>query len=235
MRIYKKYLFVFFAMVLLFFVIEYKFHVTEAIESWGLPLVGKTVIIDAGHGGVDGGALATGIVEKDVTLAISLKVREYLSEQGVNVVMTRETDTDLAAEGTKGFSRRKTEDLHKRLKIINESDGDLYVSIHLNALPQSQYRGAQTFYNITNETDKQFAELLQEAFRTELQNTNRVAKPIQNIYLIKNAKIPGVLAEVGFLSNPEERELLKNQKYQERIAQVITDTISNFLQREEEK
>lgn len=235
MRIYKKYLFVFFAMVLLFFVIEYKFHVTEAIESWGLPLVGKTVIIDAGHGGVDGGALATGIVEKDVTLAISLKVRDYLSEQGVNVVMTRETDTDLAAEGTKGFSRRKTEDLHKRLKIINESDGDLYVSIHLNALPQSQYRGAQTFYNITNETDKQFAELLQEAFRTELQNTNRVAKPIQNIYLIKNAKIPGVLAEVGFLSNPEERELLKNQKYQERIAQVITDTISNFLQREEEK
>lgn len=235
MRIYKKYLFVFFAMVLLFFVIEYKFHVTEAIESWGLPLVGKTVIIDAGHGGVDGGALATGIVEKDVTLAISLKVRDYLSEQGVNVVMTRETDTDLAAEGTKGLSRRKTEDLHKRLKIINESDGDLYVSIHLNALPQSQYRGAQTFYNITNETDKQFAELLQEAFRTELQNTNRVAKPIQNIYLIKNAKIPGVLAEVGFLSNPEERELLKNQKYQERIAQVITDTISNFLQREEEK
>lgn len=235
MRIYKKYLFVFFAMVLLFFVIEYKFHVTEAIESWGLPLVGKTVIIDAGHGGVDGGALATGIVEKDVTLAISLKVRDYLSEQGVNVVMTRETDTDLAAEGTKGLSRRKTEDLHKRLKIINESDGDLYVSIHLNALPQSQYRGAQTFYNITNETDKQFAELLQEAFRTELQNTNRVAKPIQNIYLIKNAKIPGVLAEVGFLSNPEERELLKNQKYQERIAQVITDTISDFLQREEEK
>lgn len=232
MRKYKRYLLAFLAVLGLYLIIEYKFHMTEAIESWGLPLVGKTVVLDAGHGGADGGALATGIVEKEVTLAITLKVRDLLSEQGVRIVMTRETDTDLANPDTQGLSRRKTEDLHKRLGIINGNNGNLYVSIHLNALEQSQYRGAQTFYNMTDESSKRFAILMQDTFQRQLQNTNRVAKPIQNIYLVKNADITGALAEVGFLSNPEERELLKDKGYQEKIAQAIADAVAAFLQGE---
>lgn len=231
---YRKYLMVFIVLMAVFFILEYKYHVTATIQSWGLPLAGHTVVLDPGHGGPDGGAVGEGLVEKDVTLAISLKVREYLSEQGVFVVMTRDTDTDLAAEDTKGLSRRKTEDLHKRLKILNESDADVFVSVHLNALLQSQYRGAQTFYNMQDQASEAFAKQMQESFKRNLGNTNRMAKPIQNIYLIKNADIPGALAEVGFLSNVSERELLKNSEYQDKVAFAIYEAIATFLQDKEE-
>ena len=229
---YKKYFIGFLMLVGIFLILEYKFHVTNTIQSWGLPLAGNTIVLDPGHGGPDGGAVSGDLVEKDVALAISLKVRDYLSEQGVFVVMTRETDTDLAAEDTHGLSRRKTEDLHKRLEILNGSEADLFVSVHLNALPQSQYRGAQTFYNMHNETSEMFAKQLQASFKRNLGNTNRMAKPIQNIYLIKNAEIPGALAEVGFLSNESERELLKDPKYQDKVAFAIYEAIATYLQEE---
>ncbi|HJA39904.1 MAG TPA: N-acetylmuramoyl-L-alanine amidase CwlD [Firmicutes bacterium] len=231
MKKYKKYLMIFLGLVCVFLFLGHKDQLKESIQSWGFPLIHTTVVLDPGHGGPDGGAIRGDLMEKDMTLAISLKVRDYLSEQGVMVVMTRETDRDLAAKGTEGLSKRKTEDLHKRLEIINGSQADLFVSIHLNALNETQYRGAQTFYNMQNKESEQFAKQMQASFQKNLANTEREARPIQNVYLIKNAKVPGALAEVGFLSNESERALLADPSYQEKIALSICEAIALYLQK----
>ncbi|GAK09643.1 N-acetylmuramoyl-L-alanine amidase [Geomicrobium sp. JCM 19038] len=187
-----------------------------------MPLSGNVIILDAGHGGVDGGSVAkSGTLEKDVALDISLKLRDYLQASGALVYMTREDDSDLANESTRGFSNRKTEDLKSRLEIINSSNADYYVSLHLNATPSSKWRGAQTFYNRTFEESKLMAESVQGEMVRQLENTNRSALPIHNIFLVDRAEIPGVLVEVGFLSNIQEAADLGTEEYQDKVAASI--------------
>lgn len=209
-------------LILLLFISQFQFSINHSWKSWNLPLSGKIIILDAGHGGPDGGAVgADGTLEKDIALSITLLLKDYLQEAGALVLLTREDDYDLADENTTGLSRRKNEDLRERLRLVNESNGDLFLTIHLNAIPSSKWYGAQTFYHPHLEENKNIAIFIQEEIKRNLENTTRAAKPINNIYLLKNAKIPGALVEVGFLSNPRERELLKKEEYQEQMAAAI--------------
>jgi N-acetylmuramoyl-L-alanine amidase len=216
----------------LFFILQIDF--TDEQETWNLPLSGKIILLDAGHGGPDGGAGTGETLEKDIALNITLKVRDYLQQQGALVVMTRSTDTDLADPGTRGYSRRKVEDLKNRLKIINDSDNDFFVSIHLNAIPSPRWSGAQTFYAPHHTENARAAKFIQEELVRNLENTNRKAKPISSVYILKHAKKPGVLVEVGFLSNPAEKANLKKDEYQEKLAASIYEGILRYFTNEKE-
>ncbi|MGF9966581.1 N-acetylmuramoyl-L-alanine amidase CwlD [Bacillus rhizoplanae] len=210
------------AAVVLFFLAKQDFQITKSWRAWNLPLSGKIIVLDAGHGGPDGGAVGgEDIVEKDITLEITKKVRDYLQEQGALVILTRNGDYDLADKSTKGYSRRKAEDLKKRVEIINKSDIDFFVSVHLNALPSGDSKGAQTFYYRSLVENERAAKFIQAELRTSLENTKRSAKTISHVYLLKHAKTPGALVEAGFLSNVNERYLLNSEKYQQKVAAAI--------------
>ncbi|MEW4286525.1 N-acetylmuramoyl-L-alanine amidase CwlD [Priestia koreensis] len=232
MKKYKIALVATIVLILLGVMIQHQITQRNSWKSWNLPLSGKIVIIDAGHGGPDGGAVGDEVLEKDVTLKISLMIRDYLQGQGALVMMTRDDDYDLADEQVKGYGRRKVEDLKKRLKLINESSADMYLSIHLNAIPSAKWRGAQTFYHGSLEENKNLAKFIQAEIKDNLKNTDRDAKPIQGIYLLKHAKVPGALVEVGFLSNRAERELLQTKKYQRKIAESIYEGVNRYLTEE---
>ncbi|WP_223595813.1 N-acetylmuramoyl-L-alanine amidase CwlD [Neobacillus bataviensis] len=221
-------------LLVLFLILQHDFSENNSWKSWNLPLSGKIILLDPGHGGPDGGAGTGKTLEKDIALDITLKVRDLLQQQGALVVMTRDTDKDLADDDTKGYSRRKVEDLKKRLKMINDSDNDFFVSIHLNAIPSSRWSGAQTFYAPHHKENAKAAKFIQEELRKNLGNTNRKAKPISQVYILKNAKKPGVLVEVGFLSNPAEKENLKKESYQEKIAESIYRGVIRYFTNEKE-
>ncbi|TDQ34747.1 N-acetylmuramoyl-L-alanine amidase CwlD [Aureibacillus halotolerans] len=195
----------------------------------GLPLSGKVILIDPGHGGPDGGAVnrdAT-IIEKDIALQMSFKIRDYLQEAGALVLMTRHEDKDLA-EDVRGYSKRKTADLKKRLSIIHQSEADLLLSVHMNAIPSAKWNGAQTFYFPLQENER-LAIAIQEEIRDQLQNTQRLAKPINHVFLLKHAEMPSALLEAGFLSNPAEAQLLSQDSYQEKMAAAIYRGILRFF------
>lgn len=221
-------------LLVLFFILQYDFVEDDSWENWNLPLTGKIILLDAGHGGPDGGAGTGKTLEKDIALEITLKVRDYLQQNGAMVVMTRETDTDLADPDTRGYSRRKVEDLKKRLQLINKSDNDFFISIHLNAIPSSRWSGAQTFYAPHHKENARAAKFVQEELRENLGNTTRKAKPISNVYILDHAKKPGILVEVGFLSNPVEKENLKKEAYQEKVAASIYQGILRYYTNEKE-
>ena len=182
----------------------------------------RAIIIDAGHGGIDGGALGhSGVKESDINLKIALKLRTLLEQNGAIVLLTRDDDRGLYSEsGT--VREKKREDLRSRKELVEGSDADLFISIHLNSFPQSQYYGAQTFYPKNSEESKRAAEYIQEELIRVLNNENkRVSKVKDDIYLLKHSTIPTVFVECGFLSNPlEEMELQKNQ-YQKKVAWSI--------------
>jgi len=209
------------------------FKSTEDSTGYGLPLSGKMVVLDPGHGGIDGGASSkAGLLEKDVSLEISLHLRDFLQEAGALVIMTREEDKDLAASDTKQVRSRKVEDLKERVRLINNANAEMFVSIHLNAIGEPRWSGAQTFYNRAIEGNENLAKHIQSELVINLENTTRLAKPIENIYLIQQAAIPGALIEVGFLSNPAEAEALEKNDYQQTIAASIYNGILRYTNNE---
>lgn len=218
--------------ILLFLIFQYQFSENDSWKAWNLPLSGKIIIIDPGHGGPDGGAVGGEVLEKDIALKIALKVRDYLQQQGALVQLTREDDRDLASDGTTGYSRRKVEDLRNRVEYINDSNSDFFISIHLNAIPSPRWSGAQTFYFPSYMENERAAKFIQDELRRNLENTSRKAKPINTVYLLKHAKKPGVLVEVGFLSNQQERELLSNEKYQEKVAISVYKGVLRYFTNE---
>jgi len=187
-----------------------------------------TVIIDPGHGGVDGGAEFDGIIESHINLLISQKLAQFLEEHNIVVILTRTGDYDLS----KGALPRKRNDTHNRVRMINQSNAALYVSIHLNSSHPLD-RGAQVFYTNTNSKSETIANMIQDSLIEVLQNTRRRPRVADTLYLIKNAKKPGVLVEAGFLSNCDERALLNDEEYQEKVAKAIGLGILNFLSFEE--
>lgn len=219
----------------LLFVIQYQFKILDSWSTWNLPLSGKVIVLDPGHGGIDGGAVSkSGLVEKDLSLAISMKLRDYLQGAGALVLMTREEDRDLAGDDTSRVRSRKAEDLKRRTDIVNNSGADLFISIHMNAIPSPRWSGAQTFYNRTIPENEALAKFVQDQIRTNLENTTRQAKPIHNIYLLKHATIPGILFEAGFLSNPSEAGQLESEEYQEKVAASIYQGIMRYYTDEKE-
>ena len=211
---------------------QYIFVHTTSTKSWNLPLSGRIIVLDPGHGGPDGGAVGGDVLEKEIALKVAAKLRDYLQQQGALVLMTREMDSDLADKDTRGYSRRKVEDLRRRVALINESEADLFISIHLNAIPSPRWRGAQTFYYGSLIENERIAKFIQAELRRNLENTNRVAKMIDTVYLLKYVKKPGALVEVGFLSNPQERELLASDHYQTKLAASIYKGILRYFSNE---
>jgi len=215
--------------VLMLFMFTYELPATKTWTYWTMPLSGKTIALDAGHGGPDGGAESKeGTMEKDINLAITMHLRDYLQEAGAIVVMTRESDRDLADPLTKGYSKRKTEDLINRAQFITKQNADLFVSVHLNSIPSAKWSGAQTFYYPNHKDSGMLAALIQDEIKRNLKNTDRVAKPLEGNYLLKTIKIPSSLVEVGFLSNPAEAGLLKNPAYQKKVAASIYQGILRY-------
>jgi len=189
---------------------------------WTLPLSGKVIVLDPGHGGPDGGAESReGLQEKEVTLQISKYLRAFLEEAGATVVLTRATDTDLASPATRGLSRRKTEDLKARAAIVRDTNPDLFLSIHLNAIPSERWFGPQTFYTLKHEGNPALAWFIQEELRTAVVDTHRQAKRIRNIYVLERSEVPTALVEVGFLSNETEAANLARDDYQKQLAAAI--------------
>jgi N-acetylmuramoyl-L-alanine amidase len=191
-------------------------------SHWTLPLSGKVIALDAGHGGADGGASSRdGIIEKDLNLAIVLYLRDYLQQAGALVLLTREGDYDLALPETKGYSKRKTEDLLQRADRVRNKRADLAISVHMNSIPSPRWSGAQTFYSTKNAEGKRLAAIIQSELRGMLGNTQRIAKNADTIYLLKTLEMPTALVEVGFLSHPEESNLLADEQYQRKVAASI--------------
>ncbi|PSL42599.1 N-acetylmuramoyl-L-alanine amidase [Salsuginibacillus halophilus] len=187
-----------------------------------LPLAGEVIVIDPGHGGVDGGASSkSGLLEKDVALDIGFQLRDYLQEAGALVHMTRESDRDLAETDTRRYRQRKLEDLRARKNTINADRVDMFITLHLNAIPSAGVSGAQTFYDPKSDDNKALAHHIQHELVYNLENTTRKAKAIDQIYLLREADPPGVLIETGFLSNAEEARLLEKPSYQNKIAASI--------------
>ncbi|KGP70938.1 N-acetylmuramoyl-L-alanine amidase CwlD [Pontibacillus yanchengensis] len=224
----------FLGLCVLIFLIRYPIETFESWKTWSLPLAGKVIVIDPGHGGVDGGAVGKDeTLEKDIALSVSKQLRDYLQQGGALVYMTRENDKDLADEDLKGYSKRKSQDIRRRLEIINGKDADFFVSVHLNAIPSTQWHGAQTFYNAASPESENLAKFIQAEIMRNLENTKRSALAISNVYLVKQADIPGALIEIGFLSNEHERELLKTEAYQKKMAASIYEGMLRYATEKE--
>ena len=191
----------------------------------------KTVIIDAGHGGEDGGAVSiNGILEKDINLQISKKLEHLFNLFGVNTEMTRRDDSSLGENSSELIRNRKAMDIRKRVEIINNIPDALLVSIHQNSFPQENCKGAQVFYSEKNGESKLVAEFLQEEFRSVINNNNlRKAKTDSSIYILNNVNCPAILVECGFLTNKEEAGLLTTENYQKKISLCLAGAIIKNL------
>jgi len=180
------------------------------------------IVIDAGHGGFDPGAVgATGVLEKDIALAVSQKVAALLEMSGAKVICTRTTDEALG--------NTKKEDIHNRADMVVESNCDIFVTIQANSIPDAKLRGAQVFYHPNSQEGFRLADNVQKEIIRVLNNTKRQALPISDVFLLKNLAIPAVVVEVGFLSNAEEEALLQDADYQNRMAWSIYSGIVNYF------
>ncbi|SMC97427.1 N-acetylmuramoyl-L-alanine amidase [Sporomusa malonica] len=200
-----------------------RYLVVDDIENVNLSvLAGKTVAIDAGHGGIDDGAKWYGIDEKNINLAIAAKLVSILSDNGATPVLTREGDVDYYTKGKGG----KRNDLLKRAEIIESSGANVFVSIHCNAIRGANWSGAQVFYNPKLEENKQLAERMQYALKSFPAGNKRQIKQDSDIILLKTVNVPGVLVEAGFISNAEEAARLNSEAYQQKLAEYIAKALA---------
>jgi N-acetylmuramoyl-L-alanine amidase len=193
----------------------------------------KVILIDPGHGGYDGGAEGkSGIKEKDVNLSISLKLKENLQKEGYEVKMIREEDKALLDPG-KRQGTKKAQDIANRCKIKQESNADLFISIHQNHFPQGKYYGAQVWYS-KNKQSHMLGKIVQDNLKKDLNHSNkRVEKPAKDSYKILSCEDskPSILVECGFLSNPEEEQRILNSDYQQKIVDSITKSVDEFFEK----
>ena len=188
-----------------------------------------TIIIDAGHGGEDGGAIScTGRAESQYNLEISLRLMDLFHLIGYKTCMIRTEDVSIYKDGG-SLAAKKVSDLKERVRITNEIENATLISIHQNTFPDSKYGGAQVFYGAKMES-RLLAELLQRAFcETVNPNSHRKSKKADKIYLMEHINCTGILVECGFLSNPQEEMLLQTPDYQQKLVCVIAGTVSQFL------
>ncbi len=192
-----------------------------------------TVVIDAGHGGEDGGAVGiNGCIEKELNLEIALILRDLLEASGVNVKMTRTEDIMLYDAATPG--KKKIQDLKKRVEIGEENAESFTVSIHMNTYPSPKYSGAQVYYSPNHAESKTLAETVQARIKTCLQpqNNRQIKEATSAIYLLHNINNPAILVECGFISNQSEAELLCTDSYRHKVALTIYSAIIDHLNKE---
>jgi len=188
-------------------------------------LTGRTIVVDPGHGGTDPGAVGSrGTLEKDVALAISKKLAYFFQQGGAKVVLTRDRDRDLGSPENPA----KVEDLQKRVQIAHKAKDDLLISVHLNHFSDRSEYGAQAFYQHGSAAGKKLAERIQLQLNAFLIDSGRRALA-GDFYLCRNAKIPVVIVEVGFLSHPEEEKKLREDAYQTKAAWAIYRGVIDYL------
>lgn len=189
----------------------------------------KTVIIDAGHGGEDGGATScTGVLESQINLEIAFKLDDLMHLLGINTLMIRTTDCSIYTKG-ETIAQKKISDLKERVRIVNETENGFLVSIHQNHFSNEKYSGAQVFYAPTDGS-KDVAGVLQKSLiQTINPDSNRGIKKADSVYLMQHIDCPGILIECGFLSNHREEYLLRDVEYQRKLCSVIACTLSNHL------
>ena len=190
-----------------------------------------TVVVDAGHGGEDGGATGVhGELEKDINLAIALELQRLLEQHQFEVVMVRDWDTDLSDQNLPTVAQRKRSDLQRRLRLAEESGDCILLSIHQNFFTESQYSGAQVFYSANDPRGAALAEAIRASIVETLQPENtRQNKVGEGVYLLEQCQVPAVLVECGFLSNPEEAAALADPNYQKQMAQAIYNGLVRYL------
>lgn len=189
----------------------------------------QTIIIDAGHGGVDGGAIScTGVLESQINLKIALRLRDLCHLMGFETCMIRTSDISVYTEG-KTIAAKKASDLRQRVRIVNSTNGGILISIHQNTFSDSQYSGAQVFYAATDGS-KALADQLQNTITGSInKGSTRESKPAGSVYLMQHINRTGVLVECGFLSNPSEEAKLRNAEYQKRICCAIVSGLSQYI------
>lgn len=204
----------------------------SAVEASSMPITQKTVIVDAGHGGDDGGAIGIdGTVEKDINLDIALKLEKILKFYGFNVIMTRTQDVMTCDDGLDSLRKRKISDIHNRFELMRKNPDAFFISVHQNKFEDSSQHGTQVFYSGNDERSKELAEAIQTSVTLTLQRKNGrvVKKSGSGIYLLYHAKIPAVLVECGFISNSDEVKKLKDESYRMKLAILIADGLLKYL------
>jgi len=199
------------------------YGVSRVVPTIATPATNKIIIIDAGHGGFDPGAIGeSGVNEDEINLAIALKLQKFIEQSGGTVIMTRVEN--------EGVGSTKKEDMQIRRMIRDTSSGNVFISIHLNSFPQSNCKGAQSFY-ANDENSKLLAEKIQKNMVDLLDPENsRVAKKLTDVYLLKNVTIPSVIIECGFLSNSKEEKLLQDSNYQSKVAMAIYLGLTEYFE-----
>lgn len=191
-----------------------------------------TIVIDAGHGGEDGGASsADGTLEKDLNLSLALKLESLFSSVGYNVVMTRTEDKLLYDPNEDYMGRKKILDMKERVRITNSCENPILISIHMNAFPEERYKGLQVYYSSNDPSSESIANSIQKnvCFFLEKENT-RKTKCGRDIFLLDRINSPAVLIECGFLSNPDDASKLSNEKYQENLALCIFYALTPYTE-----
>ncbi|MDE6398008.1 MAG: N-acetylmuramoyl-L-alanine amidase [Clostridiales bacterium] len=197
-----------------------------ATSAYSVPKTGKTVVIDAGHGGADGGVVGvtTSVKESDVNLAVARQLKHFLKTKGYDVIMTRSTTDGLYGMTTKN---KKLKDMQERKKIIENANADLVVSVHCNSYPRHDQTGAQVFYAPGSDEGKRMAESMQSILGATLQSTRKAMQG--DYYILQCSPVPSLLVECGFLTTPSEEKLLVSSSYQEKVAYAIFTGIHTIL------
>jgi N-acetylmuramoyl-L-alanine amidase len=203
-----------------------------ALQASTVPNPLPVIIIDAGHGGQDGGAVANNVVEKDINLQIARDLRDMLLVNGFEVVMTRDADISIHEEGIAGVGKQKTSDLHNRLAIMQRYSNAVFISIHQNKFWQSSSQGGQVFYSPNHSDSQSLAEKIQTTLVADLQpdNHRKIKQAGDNLFLMKEASCPAVLVECGFLSNTREAARLATRDYQRQLAFCIMSALLQYLE-----
>ena len=206
----------------------YRRTMQNAVDSVATVKEKPCVVIDAGHGGVDPGKVSTsGALEKDINLEIAIKLKQFLEQEDVEVILTRDSDAGLYDENA---SNKKVQDMKRRVELIESTRPVVTVSIHQNSYHEEYVHGAQTFYYANSEQSKELAEKIQQVLLNTIdRNNTRVAKANDSYYLLKKTSSPIVIVECGFLSNIEEAQKLESDYYQEKLAWAIHMGILQYL------
>lgn len=209
--------------IICFFLITLSLPKASALIT-NMNLLGKIIVIDAGHGGKDEGARNKYIIEKNLNLSLTKKLEKELISRGATVYLTRNEDKDLSTTTV----NRKRSDLYNRAVFIDEINPDMYISIHLNSTTNSKWRGLQIFYTNKNSKNILVAESLTNYLKENMSNI-RESKENNDYYMYKHINSPGILIEAGFISNPDDNYLLRNEEYQDKLINNIVNGIENYF------
>lgn len=210
--------------IVMFFICVFTLSKVHA-EVNGLTLLGKVIYLDAGHGGKDSGAVSNQFLEKDMNLILVKKLEQKLGSKGAIVYLTRDGDYDLAP---KNYAVRKRPDLTKRAQLINNAKSDMYISIHLNSDTNPAWKGLQIFYTTKNKENEEIAKVMYNTLKNNISNIKENKKD-NSYFMYKQITRPGILIEAGFISNPNDNYLLRQESYQDKLTELIAKGVENYF------